>query len=428
MKRIHAFHTGCRRKTFRGLYEPIQIVEQTTERTLQGDPCGQQSGSGSRLQNLFVRRMGSCNGCTAWVWYRLSTKAVVREPSAMGREKMASERDMEAFVRGLPKTDLHVHLEGSIEPELMLELARRNGVHLRWDTPEALRAAYEFRDLQSFLDLYFEGCKVLVTQDDFHDVTAAYLSRAHRDGVVRAEMFIGPQSFTERGVPIEALMSGVLGAMDKARASYGISSALSISVHRHRTEADAMTVLEQIMPWRDQVIGIGMGSAEVGNPPSRFVNFFARARQLGFRSSVHAGEEGPAAYVREALDLLDVDRIDHGIASITDPVLVRQLADRRVPLTVCPLSNVRLRVVEDMTHHPLKSMMEAGLLVTVNSDDPPYFGGYVTENLLACAEALSLPTSDIVQLVRNGFEAAFLIDDERARFLAELDRYVAAAA
>lgn len=334
--------------------------------------------------------------------------------------------NFEMFVRGLPKTDLHIHLEGSIEPELMMALAERNGVSLRWDTADALRRAYEFENLQTFLDLYFEGCSVLVTEADFRDVTRAYLDRARVDGVVHAEVFIGPQSFTERGVPIAALMNGVLSAIEDAWVKHGISTGLLISVHRHRTEAQALEVLNQIMPWQDKVVGIGMGGAEVGNPPSGFAEFYRVARERGFRTCVHAGEEGPAAYVREAVEILNVDRIDHGNASLSDPALMEELAKRRIPLTICPLSNLRLRVVTDMAQHPLKAMMAAGLNVTVNSDDPPYFGGYVTENLMACHEALGLTASDVVQLVHNGMEAAFVTADRRDRLVSELERYVAA--
>ena len=333
--------------------------------------------------------------------------------------------DLESFVRGLPKTDLHMHIEGSIEPQLMLDLAVRNGMKLRWDTAEALRGAYQFKNLQSFLDLYFEGCKVLVTEGDFRDVTRAYLRRAHEDGVIRAELFIGPQSFIERGTPIEALMSGVLGAMEEARREHGISVGLLLSVHRHRTEADAMVMLDQVMPWKDLIIGIGMGGAEIGNPPAKFVRFFTAARDRGFRTTVHAGEEGSAAYVREALELLRVDRIDHGNACLTDPDLVRELAIRRIPLTVCPLSNLRLKVVADMVRHPLTTMMAQGLHVTVNSDDPSYFGGYVSENLLACRDALDLSLEEIVLLVRNGLEAAFVTKEERQILLRQLDTYLA---
>ena len=331
----------------------------------------------------------------------------------------------ESFVRGLPKTDLHMHIEGSIEPQLMLDLAVRNGIKLRWDTAEALRGAYQFQNLQSFLDLYFEGCKVLVTERDFHNVTRAYLRRAHEDGVIRAELFIGPQSFTEHGTTIEELMSGVFGAMEEARREFGMSVGLMVSVHRHRTEAEAMAVLDQVMPWKDQIIGIGMGGPEVGNPPSKFARFFQAARDRGFRTTVHAGEEGPAAYVREALELLRTDRIDHGNTCLDDPDLVRELAARRIPLTVCPLSNLRLQVVTDMARHPLKAMLAHRLHVTVNSDDPPYFNGYVTENLMACRDALGLSREEIVHLVRNGLEAAFVTKEERQILLRQLDIYLA---
>lgn len=335
--------------------------------------------------------------------------------------------DIETFVRGLPKTDLHMHLEGSIEPERMIALAGRNSIPLRWDTADALRQAYQFDNLQSFLELYFEGCRVLVTQADFYDVTWAYLNRAHADGVVHAEMFIGPQSFTERDVPIEALMNGVLKAISDAQSAYGISAGLLISVHRHRSEAEAIAVLDQIEPWQNHVVGIGMGGAERGNPPSRFANFYQMARERGLRTCVHAGEEGPAAYVREAIEVLAVDRIDHGNACLDDPDLVVDLADRGIPLTVCPLSNLRLNVVTDMKWHPLRAMIDAGLNVTVNSDDPPYFGGYVTENLLACHEALDLSIEDIILLVRNGINAAFIAPGERSRLLAKLTNYAGAA-
>ena len=342
-----------------------------------------------------------------------------------GGRRLLDMTNMESFVRGLPKTDLHVHIEGTIEPQMMLDLAARNGLPLRWHTADALRAAYCFNNLQSFLDLYFEGCKVLVTEHDFRDVTRAYLHRAHEDGVIRAELFIGPQSFTERGVVLEKLMCGVLGAMEEARREHGMSVGLMISVHRHRSQADAVDVLNQIMPWRDSIIAIGMGGAEIGNPPSKFARFFRAARERGFRTTVHAGEEGPAAYIREALDLLHVDRIDHGIACLADPELVRTISVRRTTLTVCPLSNLRLQVVPSMQEHPLKALIAQGLHVTINSDDPPYFGGYVTENLMACRASLGLSQVEIVRLARNGFEAAFVAESERMVLLGRLDAYLA---
>ncbi|HEY1796394.1 MAG TPA: adenosine deaminase [Stellaceae bacterium] len=323
----------------------------------------------------------------------------------------------EAFIRDLPKTDLHMHLEGSMEPETMLEMARRNGIGLRWGSPEALRAAYEFEGLSSFLDLYFEACRVLQSERDFHDVTAAYLRRARQDGVIHAEIFFGPQTFLDRNIPIAAMMDGILGAFGET----DISAGLLVSVHRHRSEAEAFEVLRLTEPWADRVLGIGMGGAELGNPPSKFVDFFAACRAAGFRTTVHAGEEGPPAYVREAIDLLRVSRIDHGVAAAQDPALVADLAARGIPLTVCPLSNLRLKVVDSLAAHPLKALLDAGVCVTVNSDDPPYFGGWVTENLVACRQALGLSRGDILRLVRNGFAAAFMSDAERATALERLD-------
>ena len=331
---------------------------------------------------------------------------------------------MDAFIRGLPKAELHMHLEGSISPELMLKLAQRNGMQLRWRTPDELRAAYEFSNLQSFLDLYYEGCKVLVTEQDFYDVTKAYLDRAHEDGVIRAEMFIGPQSFTDRGIAVATLLNGVFSAMDHAERAHGIRSGLLVSAQRHRTEAAALAMLQEIRPWSDKILGIGMGGAEVGNPPSRFARFFEACRDSGYRTTVHAGEEGPASYVREALDL-KVQRIDHGNACLGDPDLVHELAERQIPLTVCPLSNLRLKVVPSMAEHPLRKLMDAGLHVTVNSDDPTYFGGYVSENLIACQEALNLSVDEIVGLARNSMTAAFASPDEQARMIDRLDAYVA---
>jgi adenosine deaminase len=333
--------------------------------------------------------------------------------------------DLDAYIRGLPKTELHMHLEGSIEPEMMLALAARNGLRLRWESAAELRAAFEFQNLQSFLDLYFEGCRVLVQEQDFYDVTRAYLRRAHADGVIRAEVFIGPQSFTERGIGIGALMRGVLAAIDDGMRDHGLSPGLIISAHRHRSEADALELLERVMPWSDRILGIGMGGPEVGNPPSKFVNFFRASRERGFRTTVHAGEEGPSAYVREALELLEVDRIDHGVTCLADPALVRELAARKIPLTVCPLSNLRLKVVPALERHPLRAMLAAGLHVTVNSDDPAYFDGYVSENLIACRRALNLSVDELARLARNGVEAAFISPDEAARALARIDAYVA---
>lgn len=330
---------------------------------------------------------------------------------------------MDAFIRGLPKTELHMHLEGSLEPELMMQLAARNGCRLRWQSADDLRKAYQFSNLQSFLDLYYEGCQVLVHERDFYDLTRAYLKRAHEDGVIRAEMFLGPQSFTTRGVPIATIMEGLLTAMEDAAREHGISAGLIITAQRHRTEADALELLEQIRPWSDRILAIGMGGAEVGNPLSRFVHFFRACRKAGFRITAHAGEEGPSSYVREAVELLGVDRVDHGNSCLDDPELVRKMADIRVPLTVCPISNLRLKGVPSLAAHPLKKLMDAGLHVTVNSDDPSYFGGYVSENLIECQRALGLTVDDILTLVRNGFAAAFISPKEEAAALSQVTRY-----
>jgi adenosine deaminase len=331
----------------------------------------------------------------------------------------------DAFIRALPKAELHMHLEGSIEAEQLLAIAERNGLRLRWASPEALRAAYQFRDLQAFLDLYYEGCRVLTQERDFYDLTRAYLRRAHADAVIRAEVFIGPQSFTERGVEIDAVMGGVLAAMHDAARDDGISAGLLVSAQRHRSEAEAVQLLDAVMPWAEQIAGFGLGGAEVGNPPSRFIGYFRACRERGFPTTVHAGEEGPASHAREAIELLEIDRIDHGVACMHDPELVRELAERRTPLTVCPLSNLRLNVVPSLAAHPLHAMLQAGLNVTMNSDDPAYFGGYVNANYIACRDALALSDDHIVALARNSLTACFLPSAEVAKLVARLDTYLA---
>jgi adenosine deaminase len=331
----------------------------------------------------------------------------------------------EQFIAGLPKAELHMHIEGSIEPGLFLRLARRNGVAIRWQTEEELRAAYRFTDLQDFLNLYYDGCRVLVQPQDFHDVTRDYLRRAHADRVLHAEMFLGVQGHTSREVPLAVVMEGVLGAMDAALAEDGISSGLIVVVQRHRTEDEALALLDELRPWYDRLLGFGLGGAEVGNPPSKFAEFFRRCRERGFKVVAHAGEEGPAAYVREAVELLQVQRLDHGNACLDDPALVAQLAQQRIPLTVCPLSNLKLQLVPSMAAHPLRRLMAAGLCVTVNSDDPSYFGGYVNDNYLACQQALGLGRDDMVSLARNSFEAAFITPLQRSAALRAIDAWVA---
>ena len=331
---------------------------------------------------------------------------------------------MEAFIRGLPKTELHMHLEGSLEPEVLIHLGERNKCQLRWKTAEELRSAYEFKDLESFLDLYYEGCQVLIKEADFYEMTRAYLRKAHAENVIRAEVFLGPQSFTSKGVDIAAVLDGALRAMDDAKEEDGISCGLIVTAQRHRTEQDALDLLEQVRSWFGRILGIGMGGAEKGNPPSKFRHFFRACRREGLRITIHAGEEGPASYVREAVELLGVDRVDHGVSCIDDPALMREMAEIKVPITVCPISNLRLKGVPSLSVHPLKKLMDAGLHVTVNSDDPSYFRGYASDNLVESQRALGLTAEEIVSLVRNGFTAAFVSPAERAAALARVDKYV----
>jgi adenosine deaminase len=311
------------------------------------------------------------------------------------------------LVRTLPKAELHVHLEGTLEPELLFALARRNGVVLPWPDADALRAAYRFSDLASFLALFYEGCGVLRTRADFYDLTRAYLARAHADGVVRVEAFLGPQNFTERGVPLADILDGTLDAMRDARAEDGISADVILSAQRHRTEDAAFAQLDAVLPWADRFAGFGLGGAEVGNPPSKFERYFRELRRLGFRTCAHAGEEGPASYVREAVELLEVDRIDHGVRMLDDPALVRDLAAAGTPITVCPVSNVKLNVVATLAEHPLPAMIAAGLNVSIHSDDPSYFGAYLGDAYIDSAIELGLAEDDVRLIAANSMRSAF---------------------
>lgn len=328
----------------------------------------------------------------------------------------------------LPKAEIHMHIEGSLEPETMIALSRRNGVRIPFSTPEQVEKACDFQNLQTFLDLYYAGLTVMRTRQDFADVTYAYLKKAHEDTVTRAEMFVSPQAHLRRDIPFETLMDGILDAMDAAERDFGISSGLILGLQRQFPESDGFEVLELAGPYDDRVLGLGLGGPEVGNPPSKFQRVFAAARERGWRTMAHAGEEGGADYVREALDLLQVDRMDHGVRCEDDPDLVRELADRGITLTVCPLSNVRLRVFPDISSHNIARLLRAGVAVTVNSDDPPYFGGYVNENYRACRDGLGLSEEELVQLARNSFEGSFLPDDEKRRHLVALDAFAAGAA
>jgi len=337
---------------------------------------------------------------------------------------------MRSFIEALPKTELHLHIEGTLEPELLFALAQRNKVALPYASVEALRAAYAFTDLQSFLDLYYAGANVLQTEQDFHDMTAAYIERARADNVRHAEIFFDPQTHTERGIGIDVVFAGIARALREARDEHGFSSAMIMSFLRHLSEEDAFATLDAALPLREQYRdlwnGIGLDSSERGNPPEKFARVFARCKELGFHLVAHAGEEGPPAYIIGALDVLKVERIDHGVRSEEDPALMERLAREKMPLTVCPLSNLKLCVVDDMAKHNLARLLRAGLAVTINSDDPAYFGGYMNDNYLAVAAALSLSRGEIVQLARNGIDASFLPAADKGRLTAELDQYASA--
>ncbi|WP_084360759.1 adenosine deaminase [Hydrogenophaga palleronii] len=325
----------------------------------------------------------------------------------------------------VPKAELHMHIEGSLEPELIFALAQRNGLSLPYASVEALRAAYAFIDLQSFLDIYYAGASVLLHEADFHDMAWAYFLRAAADNVVHTEIFFDPQAHTARGVPMDTVIQGLASACARAQAELGVSAALILCFLRHLSEEDAFNTLEAALPYREHFIGIGLDSSEVGHPPSKFSRVFARCRELGFHVVAHAGEEGPPAYIWEALNDLQTERIDHGVRSLEDPALVAELAQRRIPLTVCPLSNLKLCVVDDLKDHPMKRLLDAGLCATVNSDDPAYFGGYMNANFVQTVEALHLTREDVITLARNSFEASFVSDERRAALLALLDNAVA---
>ena len=335
------------------------------------------------------------------------------------------------FIIGLPKAELHLHIEGTLEAETIFEMAQRNGIELAYPTKQALRDAYAFTDLQSFLDLYYAGAGVLITERDFHDMTFAYLQRAHADGTRHVEIMFDPQTHTVRGIALETVFAGLASAMRQAREQWGLSSYLIFSFLRHLSEADAFDVLEKALPLRSQYADlwttIGLDSAERGNPPGKFERVYAKCRELGFRLVAHAGEEGPPEYVQEALDLLHVERIDHGVRAEEDPQLLQRLVELNMPLTVCPLSNLKLRVVDDVKQHNLARLLRRGLCVTVNSDDPAYFGGYLADNYLAVAQALSLKRDELGMLARNSILASFLPETEKQPLLADLDRYLSEA-
>ena len=337
-------------------------------------------------------------------------------------KRMAISAELDNLITALPKAELHVHIEGTLEPELLFALAERNAIELPYSDVTSLRAAYQFEDLQSFLDLYYAGCDVLIHEQDFYEMTAAYLQRAAADGVVHVELFFDPQSHTSRGVPFATVLNGIQRALAEAEQTYGISSGLILCFLRHLSEDDALDTLEQARPFRDRLLGVGLDSSERDHPPAKFERAFARARELGLHLVAHAGEEGPADYIREALDRLHIERIDHGIRCEEDESLVERLARERVPLTVCPLSNVKLCAVPALPQHNLKRLLERGLCITVNSDDPAYFGGYLGDNLRAIVAALGLTRDQLIRLIANSIEASFLPERTKRAHLERIQR------
>lgn len=328
---------------------------------------------------------------------------------------------MDRFIESIPKAELHLHIEGTLEPELMFELADRNRVPLRFKSVEEVRAAYRFTDLQSFLDIYYDGARVLLKERDFHDLAAAYLKKAASQGVRHAEIFFDPQTHTDRGIPFETVLDGIEGALRESP----VSAKLILCFLRHLSAKAAMRTLEQALPHKGRLAGVGLDSSEKGHPPEKFAAVFEKARSAGLRAVAHAGEEGPPEYIRQALDVLKAERIDHGVRCVEDPALVERLKQARVPLTVCPLSNVKLRVFDSMERHNIKRLLDQGLCVCVNSDDPAYFGGYVAENFAALKESLGLSPADIRRLAKNSFEGSFLPPKEKQRLMDEVERHPA---
>ena len=326
------------------------------------------------------------------------------------------------LARRMPKAELHLHIEGSLEPDMAFRLAERNGVKLPYPNVETLRAAYAFNNLQEFLDVYYSGMSVLRTEEDFYDLTLAYLERAHRDNVVHVEMFFDPQAHLERGIPMDVQISGIRRALEHGKEQLGITFRLILSFLRHLSEEHAFNTLEMAAPFLTQVDGFGLDSSELGNPPEKFTRLFAECRRLGFKITAHAGEEGPPGYVHQALDLLSVDRIDHGNQSLEDAALVQRLAEEGKTLTLCPLSNLKLRVVKTMDQHPILTMLNQRLKATVNSDDPAYFGGYINDNFRALLEHLPVTRTHLYQLARNAFEGAWISTEEKTEHLSRLDR------
>lgn len=328
------------------------------------------------------------------------------------------------FINGLPKAELHLHIEGTLEPELMFKLAHRNNIEIKYKSVDELRNAYNFGNLQEFLNIYYQGAEVLLTEEDFYDMTMAYLEKANKQNILHCEIFFDPQTHTQRGVMFRTVITGIENAMKEAESTLGISAQLIMCFLRDLDEDSAIETLTEALPYKDKIIGVGLDSAEVGNPPSKFTNVFKLAHQEGFLKVAHAGEEGPADYIWESLKHLKVSRIDHGNNSLDDEDLITELANSKMPLTVCPLSNLKLKVVDDLKNHPLKRMIQKNLLITINSDDPAYFGGYMNENYIAIAEALNLSKEELGQLAKNSFEASFLSAEKKQKMVALVEEYL----
>jgi adenine deaminase len=341
------------------------------------------------------------------------------------KEKKHRQENMKEFIEGLPKAELHLHIEGTFEPELMFHIAGRNGIQLKFSGVEELKAAYNFNNLQEFLDIYYEGAGVLIKERDFYDLTYSYLKKATQENILHAEIFFDPQTHTARGIDFPVFFNGIYAAMQDAQKEFQISSQLILCFLRHLDEASAMQTLEGALPFRDKIVGVGLDSSELGNPPEKFREVFRRAKQMGLKTVAHAGEEGPVSYVKGALEHLQVDRIDHGNRSVDDPGLIAELVSRQIPLTLCPLSNLKLQVVKDLAEHPLKKLLHQDVRVTVNSDDPAYFGGYINQNYLAIQQALELTKEEVVKLAENSFHASFISDGQKQEYLNRIREYVA---
>ncbi len=339
------------------------------------------------------------------------------------KEMLMNRNDLQTLVRAIPKAELHVHLEGTFEPELIFRMAGCNAVKLKYDTIEELRSAYQFNNLQEFLDIYYQGAGVLLQEEDFYDLTMAYLKKCREENIVHAELFFDPQTHTQRGVKLKTVVNGIHLATNQARQNWNITTRLIPNFLRHLSEEDAIACFENLLEFRDYFDGFGLDSSEVGNPPAKFERLFKRIREEGFRTVAHAGEEGPAQNVWDSIHLLGVSRIDHGVRSIDDPELLKELARLQMPLTVCPLSNLKLRVVNHLANHPLKRLLDQQIVVTINSDDPAYFGGYLVQNYVETAEALQLSKNEIIQLAKNSFHASFLNESEKQKWISELDKF-----